>query len=109
MAVARKRVSPAACMWRVAAAVLRSWVTESTFSRALSFLGSHKLPGPARSSLPRPGLTLRTLPSALNPGRGAIATTITNVEIGTTKPRGPDGAGHRAVWLEHGADNLVSQ
>ncbi|KAI8465107.1 MAG: pectin lyase fold/virulence factor [Monoraphidium minutum] len=40
---------------------------------------------------------------------GAVATTIDGLEVGTTSDRGKHGAGHRAVWMEHGADNLLTR
>jgi hypothetical protein len=41
--------------------------------------------------------------------RGGVANTVENVEVGTTASRGENGAGHSAIWLEHGADNLVQK
>ena len=40
---------------------------------------------------------------------GALHTTLEGVEVGTPAPRGPEGAGHRGIWLEHGAENLVTR
>jgi hypothetical protein len=40
---------------------------------------------------------------------GCNFNTFADVEIASTKSRGKEGAGHRAIWLEHGAENLVTR
>lgn len=40
---------------------------------------------------------------------GSMFNTVSDVEITTSADRGKHGAGHRAIWLEHGAENLVTR